>query len=284
MPLFGKKREADPPQSGGPRLPPIERFYPGQDRGHRVTREASGVATDGRRVYRSGTGVSLVSKEEAGAIAIAAAQRNLAAALGGTVPEPDGYLYTVTRALEPVIDTLRGAGDEELARITLNSYAAVVMNARSMLFADIDGRGDDARLESVVARNTDLAFRVYRTPAGARYLCTSRTFDPRSSESHALLAELGSDPKYALLCRIQNTFRARLTPKPWRAGHRPMDLAGRQDIKRGDLERFLAKLDTYAAAHYERTVGSDALTLPELVPLIDYHDLWSRAASDRPLA
>ena len=284
MPLFGKKREGDRSGSDGPRLPVIDQFSPGAEHGHRVTRQASGLAPDGRRVYRSGTGVSLVSKAEADAIAEAAAQRNLQAALGGAAPGVDGYLYTVTRALEPVIETLRGAGNEELARITLNSYAAVVMNANSMLFADIDGRADDARLESVVAAHPDLAFRVYRTPAGARYLCTSRTFDPGSTESQALLAELGSDPKYALLCRIQKTFRARLTPKPWRAGQRPMDLVGRGKVKRGDLERFLAKLDHYAAARYERTVGSDGVTLPELVPLIDYHDLWSRAASDRPLA
>ncbi len=249
-----------------------------------MTRQASGVASDGRRVYRSGTGLSFVSTQDAEATAIAGAQRNLAAALAGTSPELDAYLYSVTRALEPLIDTLHSAGGEELARITLNSYAAVVMNARSMLFADIDRVVEDGRLESVVAAHPDLAFRVYRTPAGARYLCVSRRFDPRSAETAALLNELGSDPKYVLLCRVQNTFRARLTPKPWRAGHRPMDLVGRRDIKRGDLERFLRKLEKYAAAHYERTVGSAGLTLPELVPLIDYHDLWCQAASGHPLA
>ena len=69
-----------------------------------------------------------------------------------------------------------------------------------------------------VARNPDWGFRVYRTAAGVRLLVTHDTFDPKGSEVSEVMKALGSDPLYMRLCRAQECFRARLTPKPWRVG------------------------------------------------------------------
>jgi hypothetical protein len=286
MPLFGKKRE---PEDTAPalELPQADRFLPGDvPRGYRATRTVSGTAPNGTRVFRSGAGVSLLSQAEAEARAAENAQRALQAALAGSAGELDAYAYSVDRQLEPVVETLRGPAGEAIARITFNSYAALVMNANAMLFADIDGSGGTGRLDAVVREQPDLAFRVYRTPAGARYVCTSRTFDPRSAETADLLERLGSDPKYTLLCRIQRCFRARLTPKPWRAGKRPDAIIASpaNGISRGELERFLGSMAGYAAARFERVVGAGSETLPEIASLVAYHDRWCRATSDRPLA
>ena len=286
MPLFGKKPE---PKSGGPaaELPQADRFLPGgAPRGYRATRTVSGTAPNGARVFRAGAGMSLASQAEAEAVAAEAAQRALQAALAGSPGELDAYAYSVDRQLEPVVETLRGPSGEALATITLNSYAALVMNASAMLFADIDGAGGTGGLDAVVRERPDLAFRLYRTPAGARYICTSRTFDPRSADTADLLQRLGSDPKYTLLCRIQRCFRARLTPKPWRAGKRPdrVIASPANGISRGELERFLGSMAGYAAARFERAIGSEGEPLPEIAPLVAYHDRWCRASSDRPLA
>lgn len=285
MPLFGKKREPTPDET--PTLPTAERFLPGgSPRGYRATRTLSATTAEGRRVFRAGTGVSLLSQAEAEALATDRARQNVEIAVRNGVAELDAYAYAVDRRLEPVIDTLRDPGGAELARITLNGYAALVMNANTMLFADVDGGGGDSRLEAVVAAQPDLGFRVYRTPAGSRYVCTSRTFDPASSETAAILERLGSDPKYVLLCRIQRCFRARLTPKPWRAGQRPDRLifSPTNGISRSELERFLRKMSGYAAARFDRVVGAENEPLAEIRPLLEYHDRWCQATSDRPLA
>ncbi len=283
MPLFGNRRKPDPTAV---QLPAVERFLPGDaPRGFRATRTIFATRADGRRIFRTGTGVSLVSQAEAEALAADRARRHLDLATANQPAALDAYAYAVDRQLEPVVDTLRGSAGEELARVTLNSYGALVMNARSMLFADVDGRPDESRLEDAVRDDPALAFRVYRTPAGSRYLCTSRWFDPVSPETATLLQRLDSDPKYALLCRIQRCFRARLTPKPWRAGQRPDRIvqSAAAGVARGELDRFLGKMSAYAAVHFVRSVG-DAPTLSELLPLIDYHDRWSQAMADRELA
>ncbi|HEY8656919.1 MAG TPA: hypothetical protein VIN34_09320 [Candidatus Limnocylindria bacterium] len=282
MPLFGDRRGHDPSAA---QLPVRDRFLPGDGwRAYRATRTLSGPGPDGERVSRSGTGVSLLSQAEAEAMATERARSSLAAAQAGNAGGLDAYAYSVDRLLEPVIETLAGPAGGEIGRITLNSYGALVMNSRSALFADIDGNDGAARLEQVTRDRPELAFRVYGTPAGSRYFCTSHSFDPTAPETTALLEGLGSDPKYVLLCRIQRCFRARLTPKPWRAGQQPIAVSPTEGISRGDLDRFLGTMSGYAAARFLRVVGAASEPLPEIAPLVEQHDRWCQASSDRPLA
>src|SRR5262249_22274267 len=111
------------------------------------------------------------------------------------------------------------------AAITRNSYGALVLNADEMMFVDIDrrdllrpGHTMDPVLEEIggVVERHGLSARVYRTAAGHRAIITSRKFQAGSAEAEALLQEFGADPMYVRLCRLQASFRARLTPKPWR--------------------------------------------------------------------
>ena len=125
--------------------------------------------------------------------------------------------------------------------------------------------------------------RAYRTRAGWRFLCTNRIFDPADEDTRAFLAELGADAKYVLLCRAQRSFRARLTPKPWRAGQHALPVFPARPIARADLQRLVDRTWKYATARFVERVGPDE-TLPEVRDLVEYHDRWTQAMSTKPLA
>ncbi|TWT73763.1 hypothetical protein Pla123a_36570 [Posidoniimonas polymericola] len=74
------------------------------------------------------------------------------------------------------------------------------------------------RIQAYAESRRDWQLRVYRTPAGLRVLAMHQLFDPTDEATHQLFASLGVDPVYALMCRRQACFRARVTPKPWRIG------------------------------------------------------------------
>ena len=274
-----------------PQLPATGRFAPGDGgRVFRVARTVAGTDPGGRRIFRTGVGVSTTSQSEAEAEARANAQRLLEDALAGREGTLGAYAYHADRRLEPVVDSVRGPSGE-VARITVNGYGSLVINASAAMFVDVDLDGEDPdardtsapeRLQDLVARRPDLGFRAYRTLAGWRYLCTSATFDPASAEVQTLLRELGSDEKYVTLCRIQKTFRARLTPKPWRADHKPLTL-GSEGIDRGELQRVIDATWRFATARSITAVGS-AVVLPQVAPVLEQHDLWTQALTTKPLA
>ena len=87
-------------------------------------------------------------------------------------------------------------------------------------------RGKDLYASSVLQKVVEviggepagLAF-IYETAGGLRVILAHRKIDPCSDEAARTLDFVGSDPLYLRLCRSQKSFRARLTPKPWRCGH-----------------------------------------------------------------
>lgn len=269
------------------------RFLPGgEERSFRATHlESDTDPRTGKRIFRSGLGVSLRSQAEAQQLAQEHARQAIVDAVSGREGRLGSYAYA-NRRLEPLVETLKVASGEA-ARVTVNVYGALVMNAASALFADVDlvdderGARDDERVPNeigaLVARRADLGFRLYRTRAGWRYLCTTRLFDPSSDETRQLLEELGADPKYVLLCRVQKTFRARLTPKPWRARHRAPYVSPTKGIARADLQKYVDRTWAYATARHAGHLGRDD-PLADLLQVIEYHDRWTQAASDKPLA
>lgn len=74
------------------------------------------------------------------------------------------------------------------------------------------------RVLAFLAQHPGWRLRVYRTPAGLRLLALHRLFDPRDPAVSTAFEALGVDPIYARMCRNQNCFRARVSPKPWRLG------------------------------------------------------------------
>ena len=90
-------------------------------------------------------------------------------------------------------------------------------------------------------RHPELGVRVYRTAAGLRVIVTGVAASPGSDRARALLTELGSDPLYVDLCATHDSYRARLTPKPFRVGVRalPVPWPYADDGARGRYQEWL---------------------------------------------
>ncbi len=95
--------------------------------------------------------------------------------------------------------------------------AAILHRLKILLAGGHEGRARK-RIERFLASHPDWHVRLYRTPAGYRALALHRTFDPREEEALEFFRALGTDKVYVTMCRKQNCFRARLSPKPWRIG------------------------------------------------------------------
>lgn len=156
------------------------------------------------------------------------------------------YPYGVRALREEVIQAVKDPSGQEAGLITRNGYGALVLNAAQVMFADIDfpekpfslagglrrlfdkTPAPDPQAEALqrvsewARRNPGVGLRVYRTAAGLRCLFTHALYDPTAASTLEILRSLGSDPLYTRLCRDQECFRARLTPKPWRIGVRSL--------------------------------------------------------------
>lgn len=140
--------------------------------------------------------------------------------------------------------------------------------------------GDFAR------RNPDLGVRTYRTRNGFRVLITGADAPPRSARAAAIMAELTSDDLYMTLCRVQESYRARLTPKPWRIDVRRIHGEGPwwagTDLQHGWVREYTAASEPYAVCQLVSETGP--LPSTDEQRLIDLHDRATRPRSGLPLA
>jgi hypothetical protein len=195
----------------------------------------------------------------------------------------------------PVRERLAGA-------ITRNHYGCLVLNANRALFIDVDvlpaGRANCpvepwqqvlGDLCTVLSNERDEGFRMYRTAAGYRIIATRREYEPMSPESAALMESVGADVDFVSLCRVQNSFRARLTPKPWRCGvRRPPNFFPRESVQQ--KLRFAEWLSGYeqacrghATCRYLGHVGPEKIH-ECITPIVELHDRETKAHGPLPLA
>jgi len=226
-------------------------------------------------------------------------------------PFPDAYAYGNRPPREEILETLDGdTGDEPRAILTRNRYGALVLNTARVLFLDVDvapptlgqrlrrllpsSRAPDdaeamARLGAALRRFGRATFRVYRTAAGLRAIAIDREFDPVGRETQELMSATGTDPAFVRLCAAQKSFRARLTPKPWRCqcslppGQHPRT----DDVARQRFAAWVGQYELaargYATCRYVETIGLDGprSTIERLVAL---HDRITRSGEALPLA
>ena len=216
---------------------------------------------------------------------------------------PNNYLYSDRPVREEIIQELPD-GHERAAVITRNAYGSLVLNTAKVLFADIDkpqqkiagaglGRlfGKKAtetmatevvdpivsRVEQFIQSSQDLGARLYRTAAGYRCLITSHIFDPLSDDTRNLLTSLGSDPLYIKLCNVQECFRARLSPKPWRCGmgnppvRFPWDCEKQEQAMRSWEHKYNSCAEPYGICELVGTFGNGEVH-PQVGPLVKLHD------------
>jgi hypothetical protein len=274
----------------------------------RYWRKASATATrpDGTAVALRAWGWSVTDAEEA--------EREARERLGRMVDRvsrgealPDRYPYGVRALREEIVAQIETGDGETPVIVTRNGYGSLVINAPSVMFVDIDvedpglmarlgslfqgKRRSDAGLEALkasVASASSSTFRIYRTAGGYRLIATERTFEPGSREAENVMEAVGADPAYVRLCRAQRSFRARVTPKPWRCGQRLPP----NDFPRDPTEQaaFLDWLDGYqqacaslAVCRYVGEVGAGRVAA-QVAPILRYHDDHTRARQDLSLA
>ncbi|HEY0015089.1 MAG TPA: hypothetical protein VGC13_02180 [Longimicrobium sp.] len=145
------------------------------------------------------------------------------------------------------------------------------------------------RLRRWMGSHSDWRVRVYRTHSGLRYLVTHALFAPTDPQAQEAMAALGADPQYIRLCQVQKSFRARLTPKPWRIGMEnppvgfPYESAGDEAQMRAWEGRYEAASQGRATCRFVEEMGGGA-EHPQVTPLRTLHDERTRATSGLPLA
>lgn len=140
-------------------------------------------------------------------------------------PQPKSeYIYKSVKKELPV-PLIGGAaiyGEEEFRlSVTKNGYS--VLTTPKMAIIDIDNNSvmTPKELEEyVIDYATYLAIecRIYRTANGLRVILMDKEYSGMTPELDTLMRNFGADPLYVMICTKQNTFRARLTPKPERMG------------------------------------------------------------------
>ena len=212
---------------------------------------------------------------------------------------PDRYAYGERALREEVVERMFDAETGELyAAVTRNRYGALVLNAARLLFLDIDlppagiaarlrwllsaGRADPARpvldgLRQTLRGYGRASFRLYRTAGGFRAIALDREFDPAARDTQELMQRTGTDPAYMQLCRAQKSFRARLTPKPWRAecplppGAFPREGDRLQQRFASWLRRYEAARAHYRTCRYLETIGNGRPSARN-ARLVELHD------------
>jgi hypothetical protein len=232
----------------------------------------------------------------------------------GTSPNSSNAYYADRPIREQVLREL--GGSHPTAIISRNAYGAEILNSTTALFVDVDlpapkkpklldrlfgskapatttpSAAEVAALQAAeqwAKSHAGWSWRIYRTAAGLRLLATHQTFSPHDPVVTAAFEALGADPLYRQLCRVQQCFRARLTPKPWRVGVKKKtpewpwkDAAAEQKFAKWD-QSYRQANQGFATCELIQTVESNEIH-PDLRELVSLHDQMCGVGSGQPLA
>jgi hypothetical protein len=223
----------------------------------------------------------------------------------------DRYSYGERPLREEIVQRM----ENDAAVVTRNLYGALILNASKAMFIDVDfsaqgkaaggggffgklfgkksaGNAEEECLKRVrawAAEHQDIGLKVYRTFAGLRCLAINQTFDPSRAETIELLTSMGSDPLYVRLCKDQECFRARLTPKPWRCGKPvpPVRYPLKSDAEQAAFNRWRTDYELasrkYCVCKVVETIGPGQVH-PEIAAIVELHDRFACEGTERPLA
>jgi hypothetical protein len=228
------------------------------------------------------------------------------------------YGYGSQPMREEVLERFQNEQGETIAAVTQNAYGALVLNSARAMFIDLDfppyrpgewfwnvlkrllrrpvrppeverEAAIESRLEQLLQRNPGWSVRLYRTFAGMRALVTHAPFDPSAAATRELLESLGADPLYIRLCKAQECFRARISPKPWRCDHTanhirwPRETEPQQRQFERWQQQYLQNQSDYATCRFVATLGTDHVD-PNIQPIIDIHDRTTKCHESMALA
>jgi hypothetical protein len=267
----------------------------------------------GKRIVVTTWGWSTLSQGEAEQRANEAAKR-AAGRIDAGEPWPRGYGYSDRPPREEIVEEIKSTDGDVIAAITRNSYGALILNARDLMFIDIDlppeppfarffrtlkglfggaSDGPESRIQKKIANlagiHRQYTLRLYRTFAGFRCAIINRPISPGSPESKRLLNEFGADPLYVKLCQNQESYRARLTPKYWRCGARrppnrfPWSTKAEEQKYRTWEKEYAEQCRLFAACRLVEQFGTQEGNT-ELRALIKLHDKLTKANTELELA
>ncbi len=234
------------------------------------------------------------------------------------------YSYGDRAMREETTQSITNSDLREVAVVTRNAYGALVLNTANAMFIDIDfpekkeaapsvGGGllrlfggkpktpppaaptlspEDIGVQAVTAwaaQNPRVGLRVYRTFGGLRCLITNALCDPTASDTLSVLQSLNSDPLYIRLCRQQQCFRARLTPKHWRCGVRPPPSRWpwsnpKEEARYRQWQRgYEATSAGFATCRLVKVIGPGEIH-PDIAPILALHDQLACPGTQWPLA
>lgn len=236
--------------------------------------------------------------------------------------------YPRTPLREQILADVTTPDGTLIGMVTRNRYGTDVLNTDALLIADVDlsvaqarrplwqvtepngllgrlfGRrqveqaatpeGQRAEQEALMriqrwaAAHPTWGVHVYRTFAGLRVLVTGADLPAGSQAAKQVLTELESDPVYVVLCATHETYRARLTPKPWRAGHWALTVPWPHRFPRDDkqfeewVRRYVEQSRSYATCRLVWRAGP--VPGPAEQQLLALHDRVTRVGENLPLA
>jgi hypothetical protein len=152
-----------------------------------------------------------------------------------------------------------------------------------------DGRPVKARMldhlrKTIRALDQRVGYRIYETHSGFRVIITGIQMAPKERAVTKLFEAMNSDPLYAMMCRRQDCYRARLTPKPYRIQQKPIRLVVPYD------EGTRSTLGAWVQTYNERSRGFNVCRLVEVIgrdpvdDVIAYHDKRTLGDERSPLA
>lgn len=271
--------------------------------------EGAARDADGKEFQLTAWGCAASSRADAEADA----RTRLAATIrriqdGGT--PVGGYGYTRGPKREAILSEVMGSGGAATAVVTRNRYGCTVLNTARTLFLDIDlpentlkgrvfglfrGKQDPpdvqalAKLRAALTAVSGASFRIYRTAAGFRVLGTDRLYEPSDAATITFMQSAATDPAFVTLCKVQDCFRARLTPKPWRIGlgsptmvHPARNVEDERATQDWAM-RYEQTCRDWATCKFVERCGREVVH-PEVAPILKLHDAATRCESTLPLA
>ena len=233
--------------------------------------------------------------------------------LANAEPVHDNY-YGTNAMQEEVVESFEDDGNT-IAIISRNRYGCLVLNTPHVFFADVDkpksqssgvtsilgmfGFGKKQETPTAEAmliqtiqescrNNRSLGLRLYRTMNGYRVILTSETIPADQPRSQELLKSFRSDGLYMLLCKTQQCYRARLTPKPWRCGSSrpPFRFPFQNDTQEHAYRKWETAYENimgnFATCAFIGQFGSPDLH-PEVEKIVQLHDHFV-LDGEKPLA
>jgi hypothetical protein len=142
-----------------------------------------------------------------------------------------------------------------------------------------------SRIAQFAQKHADWSLRIYRTPAGLRVMVTHQPFEPADPMVDTFFKALGTDTVYAIMCRNQQCFRARVSPKPWRIGiqkhmrPRPGVWPVNPELlplRNEWIAHYETQAQSWAACRLIETLGSGVIH-PEVQAVLELHDVMCKA-------